>query len=86
MQNMLAILMFVGSINILVGYLRFIVDENGNIPLLSYRLSGCLGAVLLGMFEGTQDLLSRQITNKALSALMIYVGLGLYLIVFSQGN
>ncbi|MCC0176549.1 hypothetical protein I4641_06100 [Waterburya agarophytonicola K14] len=75
-------------ISILTGYLRFIVDENGNVPLNSYRFTGCLGMVLLGMVEGTGDLFfSHKITPNALSALMIYAGLGIFFMIFSlAGN
>ncbi|MGD1920098.1 MAG: hypothetical protein ACFCAD_15140 [Pleurocapsa sp.] len=84
MQTLINIAAIVACISILTGYLRFIVDENGNVPLNSYRLTGCLGIVLLGMFEGTRDLLFfRKITPDALSALMVYAGLCIFLMIFS---
>lgn len=88
METLVSIAAIFACISILIGYLGFIVDENGNVPLNSYRFTGCLGMVLLGMVEGTGDLLfSRKITANALSALMIYAGLGIFLMILSlAGN
>ena len=73
----------VAGISFIVGYLRFIVDENGNIPLNSYRLTGWLGMVLFGMFKGSKELIClRKITPDALSAMMIYLSIGIFLIIF----
>jgi len=76
----------VALISILAGYLRLITDESGNVDLLSYRFTGCLGAFLYGMTMGTQDLLTRKITPDAMSSIMVYAGLGIFFILFSQGG
>ena len=86
METLVTIMAIAASISILAGYLRLITDDNGNIPLLSYRLSGCLGAFLYGMVVGTKDLVTRKITDDALSAIMVYIGLGIFFLIFSRGN
>lgn len=86
MEMIVTILAIAASISILAGYLRLITDDDGNIPLLSYRLSGCLGAFLFGMVVGTKDLISRKITSDALSAIMVYFGLGMFVIIFNREN
>lgn len=86
MPSLVTISFLIGSFSMLAGYLRFIVDDKGNIPLNRYRLSGCLGAVLVGMFLGTGDLLSRQMSGKAKSALMVYAGITLFFLGFSGGK
>ena len=82
MQHLITIIFFVGSVSILAGYLRLITDEWGNIPLNSYRFTGCLGAFLTGMVTGTYKLMSRQPTADSASAIMVYLGLGLLFIGF----
>ncbi|MEL6930772.1 MAG: hypothetical protein AAFO95_19385 [Cyanobacteria bacterium J06600_6] len=80
---MITLIFIVGSVGFISGYLRLITDEAGNIPLNSYRLTGCFPAFLYGMFEGTRDLCSRQLTNEALSAILVYGGIGLYFLGFN---
>jgi len=76
----------VALISILAGYLRLITDESGNIDLWSYRFTGCLSAFLYGMAMGTRNLLTRKITPDALSTAMVYIGLGIFFILFSLGE
>ena len=86
MHDMVSFLAIAALVSILAGYLRLITDENGNIPLMSYRFTGCLGAFLFGMATGTRDLLYRKITSDALSSLMVYGGLAIFFVLFSQGS
>ena len=83
MDVLIVPLALVATFSLLTGYLRFIVDDQGNVPLLQYRLTGCLGAVCRGMYGGSRDLLGRDRTPDAVSAALVYSGLGLFLLVFS---
>ncbi|TEW55235.1 MetJ regulator of methionine regulon [Psychromonas sp. RZ22] len=76
------ILLIIACILILFGYLRFITDKNGRIDLDNYRFTGGIGIVLIGLIEGSRDLLRQQLTNKALSSLVIYCGILLFYISF----
>lgn len=82
---MQTIIFLIGSVSLLAGYLRLITDEWGNIPLNSYRFTGCLGAFLWGVFNGTCDLIFRKITDEAISAIMVYLGIGMYFTAFNLG-
>lgn len=75
-------ILIVGSIVILFGYLRFITDEEGNIDVNNYRFTGGLGLVLGGVFEGSKDLISRNVSPNGVSALAIYSGIILFYIGF----
>lgn len=86
MRSLIFISFLFGSISILAGYLRLIVDDKGNIPLNRFRFTGCLGDFLVGMAFGTGDLLSRHISKNAKSALMIYGGIALFCIGFGVGK
>ncbi|WP_299414273.1 hypothetical protein [Acaryochloris sp. IP29b_bin.148] len=86
MKHLLIPLFILGCISILTGYLRFIVDDKGNIPLNRFRLTGCIGDVLIGMFLGTSDLCSRQLSDKAKSALLVYAGIALFFLGFQLGT
>lgn len=77
------ILALLGSITILVGYLRLITEDNGNVPLLQYRLTGCIGLVVTGMMMGVQDLLHGDLTSEAVSTLLILFGISAFIFVFS---
>lgn len=83
MENFRIIILIAGSVSILFGYFRFITDEKGNVDLNNYRFTGGLGLVFSGMLAGTQDLFSRNITAKCISALAIYLGILLFCIGFS---
>ena len=84
MENLRVGIVIVGSLSILFGYLRFITDEKGNVDLNSYRFTGGIGQVIVGLLEGTQDLFARDLSANALSALAIYAGLLLFFIGFSM--
>jgi len=77
------IILIVGSIFILFGYLRFITDENGNVNLNNYRFTGGLLLVVSGMIDGTRDLVKRLRSKNSLSAIAIYLGILLFYIGFS---
>ncbi|WP_240922886.1 hypothetical protein, partial [Pseudoalteromonas sp. Z1A6] len=77
------IILIVGSIFILFGYLRFITDENGNVNLNNYRFTGGLLLVVSGMIDGTRDLIKRLRSKNSLSAIAIYLGILLFYIGFS---
>lgn len=83
MEKLRIIILIVGCVSILFGYLRFITDDKGNVNLNSYRFTGGLGYVILGMFEGTRDLVSCNISKNGLSAISIYLGTILFYISFS---
>lgn len=75
MEDTKTIIFIAASIAILFGYLRFITDEKGNIDLNNYRFTGGLSLVFGGMVEGTRDLIARNFSANALSALAIYCGI-----------
>ena len=83
MQTIATVVVIGASLCIIFGYLRFITDEKGNINLNNYRLTGGLGLVISGMLDGTRDLLLRDQSKNALSALAIYCGLILFFFGFS---
>lgn len=85
-KSLLIPLFILGCISLLAGYLRFIVDEKGNIPLNRFRLTGCIGEFLVGLFLGTIDLSSRQLSEKAKSALLVYAGITLFFLGFRFGT
>jgi len=74
METLRTITAVIASLFILFGYLRFITNEKGNVDLNSYRFTGGIQYVLMGMVEGTWDLISRELSSKAISALSIYIG------------
>ncbi|WP_299485687.1 hypothetical protein [Acaryochloris sp. IP29b_bin.137] len=82
MKNLLIPMFILGCMSLLAGYFRFIVDDNGNIPLNRFRLTGCIGDVLVGMVLGTRDLCARQLSDKAKSALLVYGGIALLFLGF----
>ena len=83
MENFRIAMLIAGSISILFGYLRFISDDKGNVDLNNYRLTGGLGLVISGLFEGTQEIFSRNISSNGWSALAIYFGVLLFYVGFS---
>ena len=86
MIDLVFVLAVVGSLLFVAGYLRMIADDRGNVPLLEYRMTGCLGAFALGMLTGTIDLLARRRSREAVSALMVWAGLGALAWVFGRGG
>lgn len=86
MKNLLIPLFILGCISLLTGYFRFIVDDKGNIPINRFRLTGCIGDVLVGMVLGTSDLCARQLSDKAKSALLVYGGIVLFFLGFRLGT
>lgn len=82
MDSLRTVMFIIGSILILFGYLRFTTDEKGNVNLNNYRITGGIGLVIVGMVEGTSNLVSCKISKKSLSALSIYLGAILFYISF----
>lgn len=83
METIAIVLVISASLCITFGYLRFITDKKGNINLNNYRLTSSIGLAVSGLLAGTQDLLSRNKSKDAVSALVIYFGLILFWIGFS---
>lgn len=80
MQTFKTVLLIVASLAILWGYLRFITDDHGNIDLDNYRFTGGLAQVMIGLLEGTKDILRCHWIADAISALIIYVGIVIFYI------
>ena len=80
METIRLILLISGCVCILFGYFRLLSDNNGNVDLNNYRLTGGLGKVLCGIVAGTRDLLARKSSPKSTSAIAIYCGVILFII------
>lgn len=83
MDTLVGFLLVSACICLLAGYLRLITDENGNVDLNSYRFFGSMGTFIYGMCDGTMDLFSRDLSKKAISALLVYVGSVLLYLAFN---
>ncbi len=83
MENIKIVIAIIASFLILFAYLRFITDEDGNVPLNNYRFTGALNLVIRDMFEGTTELFGFKISGDGLSALAMYFGLIMFFIAFS---
>ena len=84
METFRIVLLIIGSLSLLFGYLRFITDEKGNVDLNSYRFTGGLGYVVAGLIEGTQDMFARRLTANAISTIALYFGILLFYIGFKM--
>lgn len=84
MEKPRIVILIVGSLLILFGYLRFITDDKGNVDLNNYRFTGGIGYVVVGLIDGTRDIFSRFFTAGALSAIALYFGLLLFVIGFKM--
>ena len=85
MTDPILLLALAGAVSFLAGYLRMITDDRGNVPLLEYRMTGCLGALVVGMMTGTLDLLGRRRSREAISALMVWAGIAAFAFLFGRG-
>lgn len=74
MPSLTILLVAVGTLLILVGYLLLMADENGNIDLNYYRFAGCWGMVLTRFGAGVRDLWARQWSVESRSAAMVLGG------------
>ncbi|MFY8328432.1 MetJ regulator of methionine regulon [Pseudoalteromonas sp. ZZD1] len=83
METFRLVILVLACLSILFGYLRLLSDDNGNVDLNNYRLTGGLGKVLTGVFEGTLDLCAREIFTEAICAIAIYMGVILFVLGFN---
>jgi len=83
MESLKIGLLISASIIILIGYLRIITDEKGNINLNNYRLTGGVLLVCKGIYTGTCDLIAGETSKNMQSECIIYLGVILFFIGFS---
>jgi len=83
MESLKIGLLISASILILIGYLRIITYENGNINLNNYRLTGGVLSVCKGIHTGTCDLIAGETSKNMQSPCLIYLGVIIFIICVS---
>lgn len=74
MPSFTLLMVGLGALLALVGYLLLLADDKGHVNLHSYRFTGGLGMVVSRCYDGVRDLWAREWSVESRSAVLILGG------------